>query len=148
LSVHAASGFLFESFGEVTSLPEHEVVVVKCERLQRRRGCEPRRCEVGGVCTIERCEKAVGRRADDVAINAAAPERRLVGSDVGVDWGVGILILKVLETGPAAFGIQLTADKQHGIANRLGFDSPWVLSPKQAVIGVEFSRMGIQTRSF
>ena len=89
----------FNPLSEVIGLSEHEVVVVKSERLKRRGGVEPFGGEVGRVRAVQGGHEPVGGGADHEAVDAAPPKFGTVRSDVIVLGSVGFLVGKILKSG-------------------------------------------------
>ncbi len=51
------------------------------------------------------------------------------------------------DAGAAHLRIQLAADQQHGIADHFAFQPPPVEAPQQLIVGIDFGRLGLITRT-
>ena len=86
--------------------------------------------------------KQLGVVRDHEAVDATPPKLGLVGRDVLVDRSVGLDVLEVAETGAACLQVQFAGGGEYRVTERLRVEAPWVLPPKQAVVGVFLSAVG------
>ena len=132
----------FNPLSEVIGLSEHEVVVVKSERLKRRGGVEPFGGEVGGVRAVEGGHKPIGSGANNEAVDAPPPKFGTVRRDVIILGGIGLLVGKVLESRAARLVVQFAANQENRIADGFRIHASRVLPPEQTV-GSVFPNPGI-----
>ena len=102
-----------------------------------------------GIGAVERFHERVGHAANDEAIDRPAAHLGTVdlgGVGMIVDRRVVVLERERLEAGPAHAAIERAGDSQHAVAHRLGVEPAAVLSPEEAVIGVDRGEGGVVAR--
>ena len=104
---------LFDPFGEVIGLSEHEVVVVQSERLKRCSSVESFGGKIGRVRAVESGHEPVGGGANNEAVDAAPPKFGTVRRDVIILGGIGLLVGKVLESRTSSLIIKFTTYQQY-----------------------------------
>jgi RNA polymerase sigma factor (sigma-70 family) len=133
-----SAGLAPQTDGEMGSLLVHESAVEKCQRLRRGRRGHALLATGGVVRCVEQLQLRQGERALGEDVDTAASglpgvglSPAVAGPRLAFQHGAG---QRRINAGTVHLPVELAADRQHGIAHRLGFQAPLPPTAKKTVI--------------
>src|SRR5438105_40314 len=136
LSLDAGASLAGQPGGELLALLQHESAVEQVQGLERGDAAHALGGNLAAIRTIERAERAVLLHTNLGHINHPAP---LGGSKVLlgiVDPDIVIIRFERAEAGTFRAAVEIPADGEDGVTQRLSLEAPWRKSPEQTRRGI------------